>query len=206
MIRNKKFLLTVVLPILVSIAIGIIIIVLNSTSLLNTRAATTVLNEKNTMNGELDTLQSEKKELERTAADLDKQLSDNALLVEEINALNTRLNEYNTDIENANATIAELDKSIAEKTEYDNNLNSLETDSVGTTKSYKNVKLNIPTDLKGGRYKAEGDGTLFIYSIAGTLDDKQNLSLLDTHSYVFNITSGQSIKVEGTLTLTSLSD
>lgn len=206
MIKNKRFLLTVVLPILVSIAIGIIIIVLNSTSLLNTRASTTVMSEMNKMNTELAALQSEKKELDKKAAEYDKQLAENKLLVEEIEALNTELNNYNIDIESANSKIAELDKSIADKTEYNNNLSSLTQETDSTQRQYKDVKLNAPTDIAAGRYKAEGDGTLLIYSIAGTLEDKQNLALLDTHSYVFNLTSGQSIKIEGTLTLTAITE
>lgn len=204
MVKNKKFLLSVILPVVLSIVIGTIIIILNNESILHTRAKAIVSKEINQMTDTLDDLQKEKKELLYKNADLDKKLDDNNILIEEINTLTTELNEYNENINSANITIAELDKSISEKTQYNNNLNSLDTQTIGVSRSYSNVRLNVPGDIKSGRYKADGTGKLFIYTIAGTIEDKQDLSVLDSHSYTFNISSGQYIKIEGTLTLTKL--
>lgn len=204
MLKNKNFLLTVILPVIISLIIGILIIVLNNQSVLNTRALTQVLGEKNAMNSDISSLSKEKKELLYTQADYKKQIEDNRLLFEEIQALTTELNSYTESINSAKSTIAELDKTITDKKKYNESLNSLSKETQSGTKSYKNIKLNIPQDIAAGRYKAQGTGTILIYTIAGTLEEKQNLSVLDSHSYTFNITSGQSIKIEGTVSLTRI--
>ena len=204
MLKNKNFVLTVILPIFVSIIIGIIIIVLNSTSILHTRATANVENEKRIMKTEMASMKKEREALLYDAADYDKTLEDNRLLVEEVDALKEDLNDYNESIEAAKEDIEELDIAIEEKTAYIESLSGLTNGELGSSQSFTNVKLNIPTDLKAGRYTAEGTGTLMIYNIAGSLQDNQNLSLLDTHSYTFNISSGQSINIEGTLSLTEI--
>ncbi len=202
--KNKKFLLSVILPIAISIIIGTIIIILNNESILYTSARSIVSKEMELMQQDLNELQKTKKDLQYQSAVLDKKIDDNHILLEEINVLSTELNEYNEGIDSANITIAELDKTIADKTQYNNNLNNLDTQTVGVTKKYTNVKLNIPGDIKPGRYKADGTGKLMIYTIAGTIEDKQDLSVLDSHSYTFNVTSGQYIKIDGTLNITKL--
>ncbi len=204
MLRNKNFLLTVILPIIISLLIGILIILLNSQSIINTKATTQVMSEKNEMNSNISSLSAEKKELLYTAADYDKQIEDNRILFEEIQALTTELNTYTESINSAHGTITELDNTITEKKAYNESLNSVSIPTQSVTKSYKNTKLNIPQDLTAGRYKAEGAGTILIYTIAGTLEEKQNLSVLDSHTYTFNIASGQSIKIEGTVSLTKI--
>lgn len=206
MLKNKSFIITVILPIFISIIVGVVIIVLNSNSILKTQASTAVALEEKKMNQEITTLKSQKSELSVTAAEYDQTLEDNRLLLEEVTALKEELNDYTSSIEKAKETITELDNSIAEKTAYNENLSQLSSNNPGNTKSYTNTKLNVPSDIKAGRYKAEGKGTLMIYTIAGTLQDKQNLSIIDTHSYTFDISSGQSVKIDGTLSLTEISD
>lgn len=203
---NKKFLLTIVLPLSISIVLGILIVVLNSTSVLNTRVSATIAVEKNTMSDEIDTLVDKIKDLEYAAADYDKALEENKMQVDEIQSLTAELESYIANIENAKTTITELDTSIENKTKYNNSLKGIKEPTSGTTTTYKNEKLNVPSNLPAGRYKAQGTGTIMIYSIAGTLEDKQDLSLLDTHSYTFNVSSGQSVKIEGTLSLTNVSE
>ena len=204
MLKKKNFIFTVILPIFISIIIGILIVVLNSSSILKTQASAVVLNEKKQFKSEMTELKKEKKELNSEAAEYDKTLEENRLLLEEINALTTELNDYTSSIESAKETIASLDNSIAEKTSYNESLSSLSGNEEGSTKSYTNKKLNVPSDIKAGRYKAEGTGTVMIYTIASTLQDKRNLSLVDTHSYTFDIASGQSVKIEGTVSIAEI--
>lgn len=206
MLKNKNFLLTFFLPIGISLIIGVVIISLNSQSILNTKATAQIISEKNEMNSGISTLSAEKKDLLYTEADYNRQIEDNRLLFDEIQALTTELNSYIESIDAANQTIARLDKTIAEKKAYNESLNSLSPQTQTGTKKYSNIKLNIPQDLAAGRYKAEGTGTLLIYTIASTLEEKQNLSVLDSHSYTFNLSSGQSIKIEGTLSLTKITE
>lgn len=204
MLKNKNFLLTVILPIFISIIIGVIVIVLNSENILHTQSSAVIVSEKKQMSDNMSDLKVKKKELMRKAAEYDKTLEDNQILIDEIKALTDELNDYTENIESAQTTITELDSAIADKTAYNESLTSVSGGEIGKSKSYTNIKLQIPSDLKAGRYTAEGKGTLLIYTIAGSLREKQNLSLLDTHSYTFDIASGEAIKIEGTLSITEI--
>lgn len=204
MLKNKNFLLTVILPIFISIIIGVIVIALNSENILHTQSSAVIASEKKQMSDNMSDLKVEKKELMRKAAEYDKTLEDNQILIDEIKALTDELNDYTENIESAQTTITELDSAIADKTAYNESLASVSGGEIGKSKSYTNIKLQIPSDLKAGRYTAEGKGTLLIYTIAGSLREKQNLSLLDTHSYTFDIASGEAIKIEGTLSITEI--
>lgn len=201
MIRNKNFLLTVILPIFISILAGIVIIILNSKSVLLTRATASVEAEKRTMTREMSELKSEKDDLTAISAGYDKTLEENKILVSEVTRLTEDLANCISEIENAGLTIKELDSAIETKTAFNNSLDGIVASKPGDTVKFTNKKLNIPTDLKAGRYKAEGAGTLMIYTIAGTLQDKKDLSLTDTNTYTFDISSGQSLKIEGTLSI-----
>ena len=204
MIRNKNFLLTVILPIFISIIAGIVIIVLNSKSILLTRATASVEAEKRAMTHEMSELNSEKDELTAISAEYDKTLEENKFLLGEVTRLTEDLANCITEIENAGLIIKELDTAIETKTAFNNSLEGVTASKPGDTLKFTNKKLNIPTDLKAGRYKAEGTGTLMIYTITGTLQDKKNLSLTDTNTYTFDIASGQSLKIEGTLSITQI--
>ena len=204
MIRNKNFLLTVILPIFISILAGIVIIILNSKSVLLTRATASVEAEKRTMTREMSELKSEKDDLTAISAGYDKTLEENKILVSEVTRLTEDLANCISEIENAGLTIKELDSAIETKTAFNNSLDGIVASKPGDTVKFTNKKLNIPTDLKAGRYKAEGAGTLMIYTIAGTLQDKKDLSLTDTNTYTFDISSGQSLKIEGTLSITQI--
>ena len=204
MIRNKNFLLSVILPIFISILAGIVIIILNSKSVLLTRATASVEAEKRTMTREMSELKSEKDDLTAISAGYDKTLEENKILVSEVTRLTEDLANCISEIENAGLTIKELDSAIETKTAFNNSLDGIVASKPGDTLKFTNKKLNIPTDLKAGRYKAEGAGTLMIYTIAGTLQDKKDLSLTDTNTYTFDISSGQSLKIEGTLSITQI--
>ena len=204
MLKNKKFILTAILPVIISIILGIAIISVNSTMIINMRANATITREKEQMQKDIKDFEDQKISLNRTAADLDKKIENDIILLGEIQALNTELENYNNDIANAKTTISQLDINIQEKTKYNENLDRLNNTPTTSEKTYTNVKLNVPKDITSGRYTATGTGKLFIYTIANTLQEKQDLSLLDSHSYSFNVTSGQYIKIEGTITLINI--
>lgn len=204
MLKNKKFFLTSVLPVIISVILGVIIVSVNNNLIINIRANSTVNSEKEQMQKDIKDFEDQKISLQYTAADLDKKIEDDRILFEEIQALKKELEDYNTDIADAKTTIGQLDTSISEKSKYNANLDRLNNQSVVSEKTYTNIKLNIPGDVSAGRYKATGKGKLYIYTIANTLQEKQDLSLLDSNSYTFSISSGQYIKIEGTITLTNI--
>lgn len=201
MLKSKNFVLTVILPLFLSLIAGTVIVILNNTSILHTRATATVESEKIKMNNEITALKKEKESLTYAAAEYNKQIEDNEAILKEISELTTELDELNSKLETLPEEIEALQTEIESKSDYNEGLSSITPTQPGTAQAYTDKTLNIPSDLKSGRYTAEGTGTLFIYTIAGTLQDKKDLSLLDTHTYTFDITSGQSIKIEGTLSL-----
>lgn len=199
MLKNKNFLLTVILPIFVSLIIGVIIIILNSQSILQTRAKSEIASEKKNMSDNIAKMKDEKQSLTYTAAEYDTILEENRLLVDEVTALTDELADYNTRIEAAKETVADLDSQISEKTTYKDNLQSLPTSQTGTKKTYTDKTLTVPLDISEGRYTAEGSGTLMIYTGSKLEDKAQN-----TVSYTFDVKSGQTLKIVGTLTLTKI--
>ena len=132
MLKNKNFLLTVILPIFVSLIIGVIIIILNSQSILQTRAKSEIASEKKNMSDNIAKMKDEKQSLTYKAAEYDTILEENRLLVDEITALTDELADYNTRIEAAKETVADLDSQISEKTTYKDNLQSLPTSQTVT--------------------------------------------------------------------------
>lgn len=204
MLKNKNFILTVILPIFISILIGIIIIILNSQSILHTRATAVIASEKSSMNSSMSDMKKEKTNLLKKAAEYDKILEDNKLLLDEINSLTNELADYTESINNSNQTIKDLDTAIADKTAYNESLNSITQSTKGEKKSYTNKTLTVPLDISAGRYIAEGQGTLMIYTGTKLNDKAHDLSLTDTHSYTFDVKSGQSVKIVGTLSLTKI--
>ncbi len=206
MLKNKSFILTVILPIFISLIIGILIIVLNNSAVLNTRAAATIAREKSSMNQNMSKLKKEKNELSHKEAELDKILEENKILINEITALTDEIDDYTVSIENAKKTITELDSAITDKTAYNESLKGLSQNNPQSKKTYTNKTLTVPLDISEGRYIAEGTGTLMIYTGSKLKDKAQDLSLIDTHSYTFDIQSGQSVKIVGTVSLTKISE
>ncbi len=199
--QNKKFILTTVLPVALSIVIGILIIVINNNFILKSKAHAIVATEKKDFSNKIKSLKSEEKELLQTSAEYDLTLTQNTLLVEEVETLKHTLDGYVADIEAANSTIAELDTSITDKQAYYDSLSGLQSETEGDVITLKTGDYKCPSGIKAGRYTAEGNSKIYFYTIANTLKDKVDLSVIDTHSYSFDIASGESIKVDGNVTL-----
>lgn len=200
--KNKKFLLTTVLPITLSLIAGILILTVNTEFTINMKARSIVSAEKKKFADDIDTLKSKKDDLTKQAAGYDETLLHNEQLYNEIEALGTTLNDYVTDIASAKDTIAELDIIIADKEAYCSSMTELQQETEGEIISLKSGDYKCPSQLKAGRYTAEGKGKIYLYSIANTLKEEAiDLATIDTHSYTFNISSGESIKIDGNVTL-----
>lgn len=202
--QNKKFLLTTVLPVALSIVVGILIIAINNNFILKSKARTIVMSEKKEFTANINSLKSEEKELTKASAAYDEILAQNTFLIEEVETLKSTHDGYVADIESAKSTIAELDTIIADKQAYYDSLSGIEQETEGDSISLRTGDYKCPSSIKPGRYTAEGTGKIYFYTIANTLKDKIDLSVTDTHSYTFDITSGESIKIDGSLTLTKV--
>ncbi len=204
--RNKKFYLTTVLPILLSVVAAVVIVLLNSSSILHTRAATRVANEKGAMRAGISDMKNEQKELRREEAEYDKVIEDNQKLIGEVESLRQELESYNTDINRGAEKNSGLDASLADKQTYLDSLNDIQPETEGGTRKLKEGTYKSPADLPAGKYRAEGSGKLYLKDISNRQKDKADLATTDTHSYVFEIAEGESIKTEGDITLTALTD
>ena len=200
--HNKRFYLTIALPIFLSLAAGIVIVVLNSKSILHTRAESRVSGEQTMMSSEMDSMREEQKTLKRDEAKYDKIIDDNQSVVNNVESLKSQLAQYDIDLENANTRNAELDNSISENQAYLDSLNSIKKTTDGEERTLKDGNYKSPSDINPGKYKAEGTGTILLKNIANAQKDRINLSTIETHSYVFEIASGESINVKGEITLT----
>lgn len=200
--RKRTIILTILLPICLSVITGAIIITLNTKSILHTRAKSIVETEKSEMRDMISKLKSQKKELERKEAEYNKLLNDNETLVEEIEALYNEIKDYETDIERATAKDAELDTALAEKQSYLEGLGEISNKTEGGKYELKDNDYKCPSDLPVGKYIAHGTGKIYLKDISNRRKDKVDLSTLESNSYAFELAAGESITVEGTVDLT----
>lgn len=203
--KRNKFLLTVALPILLSIIAGITIIVLNNSYIMNLRATAIVNKEKSEMNKEISDMISEQKKLKEDILGYDTILKEKKYAATEIEFFNKELNNYINDINNVSAKISEAEKKIEEKTNYLSSITDIPAEVKGEKKTLKAGEYKSPSELKPGRYTAEGKGTIYLYTISNSLRLKENLSLIDSHSYTFEINSGETLRIDGTVSIVELS-
>ena len=111
---------------------------------------------------------------------------------------------YGTSESELRKKIAEAEKKISEKTEYLSSITDIPVEVQGEKKTLKSGEYKSPSQIKAGRYTAEGNGTIYLYTISNSLRLKENLSLINSHSYTFEITSGETLKIDGTVSITEL--
>ena len=169
MLKNKSFILTVILPIFLSLAASVVIICLNSSAVLKTEATATIASEKKTMNENMSTLKkstendysmeekiealyrlqqidSKIDEIEKVKGELPLEVQD---LEDEVAGLQTRIDNINGEIEEITALTRqrrrETDeaKMMIEKYEeqQQNVRNNREFDAINKEIEYQ--KLNI---------------------------------------------------------------
>ncbi|MBQ3425577.1 MAG: hypothetical protein IJH37_00340 [Clostridia bacterium] len=199
---KTHLILTFIVPVCISVLAGIIVVVLNSRSILHTHAASVVEFEKNDMREKISDLKDEKKELERKEAEYTKEISKNELLTSEIEALKENIASYDSDIERVSEKNAELEKSIEEKQSYLDGLSDISADKPGGKYSLKDKDYKCPSDIPAGKYVAKGTGKLYLKDISNRRKDKVDLSTIESNTYTFEIASGESVTVEGTIELT----
>lgn len=201
--RNKSFYITMI-PIIISVIIGVILLIFHNKIGIQSNASLIVSKERSQYSSDIDSLKAEKDSLNSDIEQYDKVINENNTLISEVESLNSELEGYNSDIQNAQSRNQELQTQLTEKQNYINSLSELAEKTEGAEKKLSDGEYKCPADLNAGRYKAEGSGTILIYDIANNVTDRVNLSTLDSHTYEFDISSGQKIKSEGDVTLTSI--
>lgn len=160
---------------------------------------------------ELSELKEENKRLEKEKNELKNSVSETERSIESKNEISVEAQEYQTqldrlqsELDDANRTLNELDESIKKKKEYIEKADKIKNQTKGRSFTAANKKLDCTDDIAAGRYIAEGRGNLLIYNSSGTLRISENLSTIDTNSFTFDISDGESVKVTDTVTFTSL--
>lgn len=199
---RTHFILTFIVPICLSVIAGILVVALNSRSILHTRAASIVEYEKSEMRDKISELKDEKKELEQKEAEYTKEISKNELLRSEIDALKENIKGYDSDIARASEKNAELDKALNEKQAYLEGLSDIAPVGPGGKYTLKDDDYKCPSDIPAGKYIAKGSGKLYLKDISNRRKDKADLSTIESNTYTFEIASGESLTVEGSVELT----
>ncbi len=200
---NKSFYLTMI-PIIISVIIGVILLAFHNRVGLNSKAALIAAGERSDMNSQISELNSEKEELQAQISEYDTVIDENRTLMTEVDSLTEQLNSYNSDIENASQLNSDLKSQLSEKQTYSDNLSSVAQKTDGSSTTLSEGEHKCPADIDSGRYRAEGSGRLLVYDIANNVTASINLSTIDSHSYEFEINSGEKIKTDGSVTLTAV--
>ncbi len=121
----------------------------------------------------------------------------------DITSLQKQLDDTASKISQTEKDIDSIKKKISSADSTARALNSGTNLTEGRSVLAENEKLSVPNDLSAGRYVASGSGTITISS-SGSARDSQVLSSLDTGTYTFNLTNGQSVTAHGSVTITEL--
>lgn len=205
--RDRRFYLITMLPILISVVIGVVLLLFHDSIGTGSKAALIVAAERNDMSSQISSMNAEIDSLNSDIEGYNKIIDENSTLINEVNSLNSELESYNTDLENARQHNTELKSQVESKQNYLNELNDMEdTGSEGTARTLQEGEYKCPADIEKGRYRAEGDATIYIYNIANSLTVREDLSTNDSGSYEFDLDSGEKLKVDGEITLTPISE
>lgn len=195
--NRKKFILTIVVPVVISMITGAVIIIFSNSFIIPSKARTAAEAKKSALNAAMTELQSRKEELEKQIEDYDDDISNRESLLTEIQKRQDTLEDYESELEETQAKIDEIDSQIEEKNKILSTLSDIKEETEGEAKVLKEGEYKCPADIAAGRYTIEGDAKIYLYSIANTLSKKEDLATLDTHSFKLEISSGESLKIEG---------
>ena len=195
--NRKKFILTVVMPVCISIIMGAMIIIFSNSFIIPPKARAVANAQKSGLNAEISELRRQTDNLQNDIKAFDDDISNREELLNEIQSRQSILEDYKSEVEEAKAKLAEIDKQIEEKNNILNTMSDITEETEGEAKELDEGEYKCPSDIDPGRYVIEGSAKIYLYSIANTLSKKEDLSTLDTHSFKLEITSGESLKIEG---------
>lgn len=159
----------------------------------------------------LSMLEAENYKLEKKRSELKDFVSEAEFDIETKTEIGLEAEEYTTQLETIKQDVAdskkeleELTLSLEKKQEYLNQADSIKPLAEGDIISLTNSTLKCPDSIPPGRYIAEGDGNLLIYSTSNKLRISENLTKIDTGTFTFDITKGESLKATDSVTLTEL--
>lgn len=166
---------------------------------------------KKELKSEISLLQSENYRLEKKQSDLKDDISDIEDEIDSKNEIAEEASEYMAEYENLKAGVAEAEKSLSElnasierKQTYLKQSKTIKKLSETEEIYVSGETLKCPADISAGRYIASGDGNLLVYNTSNSLRLSENLGSIETNSFTFDISAGESVKAAGSVTLAEL--
>lgn len=203
--NKKKFMLSAVLPIALSLILGASLLIYSGTHVMPSQIRAAASAKKSALSARAERLKADNRELADEIEGLEKELGQYREALDNINSQNERLNDYNAQIDEQSAAIDAVNAEIKERSELLASIAELPAETEGSEKKLGEGEYKCPSDIAAGRYEIKGDATVYLYSLANTLSKKENLATLDTHSFRLEIASGEQLKVEGgSVTLTEI--
>lgn len=202
--RDKKTLAVVLIPLVIAIAISAAIILCHNSFGNETRCLALIKSEKNEMKNSIDRLISERKQLLADNEKYDVIINENGLKTSEIDSLTKEYENYRKKIEELKNTDNDLLNQINTKKMYIDQLEKIVNPVTGEKRTLSAGEYKCPSQLPAGRYMLEGTGYFYIYSIANTAILKEDLSTIDTHSFVFDVREGETLKIDNECSITSV--
>lgn len=149
-------------------------------------------------------LKTENENLKNREEILRKSLDSKQDETDEKDALNKKITEITSDTEKIKEDISSMESEISklrsdseklsEKTEaLSKGMNEKTLDSMRC----KDETLMCPAEIEEGRYKITGEARFTITSLSNKVSTAEDLSQLETNSYIFEIEAGESITVDG---------
>lgn len=201
---DKKTLTAILIPLVIGVATGAAIILCHNSFSNEAHCLAVVNGEKNEMKNSIDDLISERKRLLSDNDKYDITINENGLKTSEIDSLIEEYENYVNKIEELKTTDNDLLNQINTKKMYVEKLAKMVNPVTGEKRTLAAGEYKCPSQLPAGRYILEGNGYFYIYSIANTASLKENLSTIDTHSFVFDIREGETLKLDEECSITSV--
>lgn len=201
---SKKIFLAATIPLVIAVAAGSAIIICHNSFGNETYCLSLVANEKNEMQNSIDELVSKRKQLLSDNDKYDILINENGLKTSEIDSLIEEYDSYTLKLDELKENETSLDDQIITKKSYIEQLDQISVPVTGEKKTFSAGEYKCPSQIPAGRYMIEGSGYFYIYSIANTASLKENLSTIDTHSFVFDIAEGESIKLTEECSISSV--
>lgn len=197
--------------IIVKISIAAALLAVIILSAVFSHAGAVKIMAKKELKSEISLLQSENYRLEKKQSDLKDDISDIEEEIDSKNEIADEAAEYIAEYENLKTGVDEAEKSLSEinasierKQTYLKQSKTIKRLSEGEKLYASDETLKCPSDIPAGRYIASGDGNLLVYNTSNSLRLSENLESIETNSFTFDISAGESVKAAGSATLTEL--
>ena len=144
------------------------------------------------------------KEMQQQIDDMDTELSTKDTVNNYYMEYKKTHDDLSLEVSELKKLLAELDSELAAKQGAAGSQSVAEAKKGRTYNLTENTSYTCPDKIPEGRYTAKGSGTFTITSSEGKTRVSQNLDTAYEHSYTFNLSQKESIKVTGEVTLTEI--